>query len=111
MARLDAFRRVPVVHRDERQADRSADLAEQREVALPAAFDDRDALAIRVVSERLEHEGERELLRQPLDEDRRVCEEQLAARGIELLRTRGTRHQRARARAVATASPPSVAAP
>ena len=76
--------RVPVVHGDERQPDRPADPAEQRDVPLPTAFDDRDPLPVGIVSQRFEHEGQRELLGEPFHQDGGAGQEELAPRGVEL---------------------------
>ena len=75
---------VAVVHDDEWDPDGLADPREEGDVRLASALDDRYRLPVDVVSERREHEGQNELLGQPLDEYDGAGEEELAARGVEL---------------------------
>ena len=68
----------------ERDPRRSADAGEQRDIALAAALDDRDAFAVGVVAEGFERERQRQAFGRTLDEQRRLGEEELAARRVEL---------------------------
>ena len=84
LARFGVRGCVPVVDGDEGQAHGAADPAEQRDVPLATALDDRDPLPVGVVSQRFEHEGQRELLGEPLDQHGGACQEELAPGGVEL---------------------------
>ena len=84
---LDRFppcRCVAVVDDDVGDTDGVAYLGEEGEVRLAAAFHNRDRLAVGVVPEPLEDEGEHELLRSSLDEEHGPGEEELATLGVDL---------------------------
>ena len=82
--RLLARLRVPVVDDHERNAACLADPCEDRDVGLAAALDDRDLVAVGIVTERGEDRRQDELLRPALDEDHRARKEELASLGVEL---------------------------
>jgi hypothetical protein len=82
--RSPATGRVAIEDGDQRYPGCAADASEHWDVRPATAGDDRDPLAIRVVSERVEYKRQGELLRLPLDQRRCAGEEELAALRVEL---------------------------